>query len=71
MISRYRRLLPPGLSAHLPLGYELALVIALKVIALVILYYLFFSPAHRPVADTAAHLIGPIDFNQPPHSPGR
>lgn len=71
MISRYRRLFPHSLTGHLSLGHELALVVALKIVALVILYYLFFSPAHRPATDTAAHLIGPIEFNQTPHSPGR
>ncbi len=40
------------------LGRELAIVIVAKILLLLLLYWLFFSPAHRPVADTAAHLVG-------------
>lgn len=40
------------------LGGELGLVIGLKVIALVALYLLLFSPQHRPAIDPAAHIAG-------------
>jgi hypothetical protein len=52
------------------LGHELALVIILKVIALIAIYYLFFSPAHRPATDTAAHLMGGVEITQPQPLPG-
>lgn len=63
-------------SRHLPsgrtmraarLGREIACVIVLKILALTLLYYLFFSPPHRPTADTATHLTAPLDpmLNQP------
>jgi len=39
---------------------EIAWVIVLKVIALILLYYLFFSPSHRPEADLAVHLTAPF-----------
>jgi hypothetical protein len=58
MITGNRRL-PTGALHGSRLGREIAWVIVLKVIALTLLYYLFFSPAHRPVADTAAHLLTP------------
>jgi len=40
------------------LGGELGLVIGLKVIALVALYLLLFSPQHRPSIDPAARIAG-------------
>jgi len=68
MFTWYRRHLPPVMTRHLSLGHELALIIFLKVIALMVIWYLFFSPAHRPPADTAAHLLGTFDPAQP-HTP--
>jgi hypothetical protein len=46
------------------LGYELALVIGLKLIALVALYLLFFSPQHRPAIDPAARIAGAVPVVQ-------
>jgi len=40
---------------------EIAWVIVLKVIALILLYYFFFSPSHRPETDLAVHLTAPFD----------
>jgi hypothetical protein len=71
MLAWYRRRLPRYMMRHLTLGHELALVVILKVIALVALYYLFFSPAHRPNADTAAHLMGGVEITQPSELSGR
>jgi hypothetical protein len=47
-------------SPHRLLGYELAIVIVVKILLLCLLYWLFFSPAHRPVADTAKHVFGDL-----------
>jgi hypothetical protein len=43
---------------RLKLGHELGLAILAKLLLIALLYGLFFSPSHRPPADTAAHLIG-------------
>jgi hypothetical protein len=40
------------------LGHELALVIGLKLLALLALYVLCFSPAHRPPIDPIARIAG-------------
>jgi hypothetical protein len=50
--------------SHLKLGHELALVVLAKILLITLLYWLFFSPAHRPHTDTAAHLLG--DTTSPP-----
>jgi hypothetical protein len=75
MLAGHRRYLPRYLTrrfAHrFALGHELALVVILKVIALIALYYLFFSPAHRPHTDPAAHIMGGVEIAQPPQSSGR
>ena len=41
------------------LARELAWVVALKLAALTVLYFLFFTPAHRNPIDVAAHIAGP------------
>jgi len=45
------------------LGRELAALIALKLVALVLLWWLFFSPAHRTVvdADGAGRRLGVLE----------
>ena len=40
------------------LGRDIALALAAKLAALVLLWAFFFSPAHRPSADTARHIAG-------------
>ena len=65
MLSWSQRCLPRYITQHLTLGHELVLVVILKIIALVALYYLCFSPPHRPHADTAAHIMGGVDISQP------
>jgi hypothetical protein len=49
---------PPASGRRFALGCELAFVIGLKLVALVVLYLLFFSPAHRAAIDTPAHIAG-------------
>jgi hypothetical protein len=44
-------------SPQSALGRELAIVIVAKILLLLLLYWLFFSPAHRPATDVAAHLV--------------
>ena len=70
MITWYRRHRPSVMARHLSLGHELALIVILKVIALMLIWYLFFSPAHRPTTDTAAHLLGEATLTQTPTPAG-
>lgn len=49
---------PREAKHRLTLGHELALVIGLKLVALMTLYALFFSPAHRPTIDPALRIVG-------------
>lgn len=65
MISWYRRHLTCPMMRHVSLRHELAVIIVLKVIALMAIWYLFFSPAHRPSTDAAAHLLGNSEVVQP------
>jgi hypothetical protein len=37
---------------------DLVLLVAAKLAMLAVLYALFFSPAHRPAIDPAAHIAG-------------
>jgi hypothetical protein len=39
---------------------DLILLLALKLAMLALLYVLFFSPAHRPAIDVAAHIANPV-----------
>jgi hypothetical protein len=75
MLAGNRRYLPRYWTRHFgrrfALGHELALVVILKVIALIALYYLFFSPAHRPHTDPAAHILDGVEITQPSQSSGR
>ena len=42
-------------SARRPLLWrEITILLAVKVVALSCLYFLFFDPSHRPLADTSA-----------------
>ncbi|HVI87567.1 MAG TPA: hypothetical protein VM659_04645 [Dongiaceae bacterium] len=61
MIAGYRRHPPGGTMRSSRLTREIAWVIVLKVIALILLYYFFFSPSHRPETDLAVHLTAPFD----------
>jgi hypothetical protein len=48
-------------TARLPasrLGRDIILALAAKAAALLLLWLFFFSPAHRPPADTARHIAG-------------
>jgi hypothetical protein len=61
MIAGYRRQPAGGTMRSSRLMREIAWVIVLKVIALILLYYLFFSPSHRPEADLSVHLTAPFN----------
>jgi hypothetical protein len=61
MIAGSRRHPAGGTMRSSRLRREIAWVIVLKVIALILLYYFFFSPSHRPDADLAVHLMAPVD----------
>jgi hypothetical protein len=53
---------PPPASAvagSRRIGRELLAVVALKILALILIYALFFSPSHRPPHDVVAHVINP------------
>ena len=39
---------------------DLILLIAVKLAMLSVLYWLFFSPSHRPVVDAVAHIAGSL-----------
>ncbi len=39
---------------------DLILLLALKATMLALLYALFFSPAHQPAIDAAAHIASPL-----------
>jgi hypothetical protein len=42
------------------LARELAALCVIKLIAIGVLYALFFGPSHRPVVEAAIHLGGPV-----------
>ena len=48
-----------------PLSREVAVVLIIKVIALTVIFVLFFSPAHRPVVDASARLLGASSLPSP------
>ena len=54
----------PALSSRrrASLARDLPLVVGLKLLALVVLYLLFFSPSHRPPIDPAARIAGSAAF---------
>jgi hypothetical protein len=50
-----------------PLAREIGLVLALKLVALAVLYWLFFAPAHQVSVDAdraAAQLFAPAGHNE-------
>ena len=43
-----------------PIRRDLLLLFAGKVCILAVLYWLFFSPSHRPTIDMLTHIAGPL-----------
>ena len=41
------------------LGRHLAFAVALKLVALIAIYFAFFAPSHRPPLDAAQRIAGP------------
>ena len=52
------------MKARLPV--EIGLLLAAKLVALTVLYYAFFSPAHRTVTDTGAVAARVLSSNSHP-----
>ncbi|HVY17675.1 MAG TPA: hypothetical protein VHB27_20820 [Rhodopila sp.] len=40
------------------IGRDLLVLVAVKLVALTLIYWVFFSPSHRPAIDVASHIAG-------------
>lgn len=52
--------------SNIRLTRDIALVLAVKAAALVLIWFLFFSPTHRPAVDAAAWIAGEPSSAQTP-----
>jgi len=44
---------------------DVAALVLVKLVALAVIWWLFFSPSHRPVVDAQARLLGPAAPSAP------